>query len=29
MLVFEIAGGVFALLFLVAAMSSIEGVHDR
>ena len=29
MLVFEIAGGVFALLFLVAAMSSMKDVHDR
>ena len=28
MLVFEIGGGIFILLFLAAAMSSIESVHD-
>jgi hypothetical protein len=29
MLVFEIVGGILALLFLAAAMTSIEGLHDR
>jgi hypothetical protein len=29
MLVFEIVGGILALLFLAATMSSIESLHDR
>jgi hypothetical protein len=29
MLVFQIVGGVFVLLFLAAAMTGIEGSHDR
>jgi hypothetical protein len=29
MLVFEIVGGIFAVLFLAAAMSSIESTHNR
>jgi hypothetical protein len=28
MLIFEIGGGIFILLFLAAAMSSIESAHD-
>jgi hypothetical protein len=29
MLAFEIIGGIFALLFLAAAMTGIEGASDR
>jgi hypothetical protein len=29
MLVFEVVGGIFVTLFLAAAMTGIEGVHDR
>ena len=29
MLVFQIVGGIFILLFLAAAMSGIEGAHGR
>jgi hypothetical protein len=29
MLVFEIIGGIFVLLFLAAAMNGIEGTEDR
>ncbi len=29
MIVFEIIGGVFVLLFLAAAMTGIEGAEDR
>jgi hypothetical protein len=29
MLAFEIIGGIFALLFLAAAMNGIEGGHGR
>ena len=29
MLAAEIIGGIFILLFLAAAMTGIEGVHDR
>ena len=29
MLIFEIGGGIFALLFLAAAMTGIEGSDER
>jgi hypothetical protein len=29
MLLFEIAGAIFGLLFLAVAMTSIESAHDR
>jgi hypothetical protein len=29
MLMFQIAGGIFLMLFLAAAMTGIEGAHDR